>query len=124
MNEGVKIYGLCLERLKHQIGRAKERAASPSLVPHASRFILESYCTDDYGELIDILELYDVGEGSAGQVREKLDELAYTVSVLTREAVHFAPDAEGVWGIYVTLRKSDAPLPEQANVAASAAVAA
>jgi hypothetical protein len=96
--EGVKIYGLCLERLKHQIGIAQKRAALSSRAE--DRILLECYNTGDSEEIIDILELYDVEERSAEGVAEKLDELAYTVSELLREHLTFDYTSDGHLGLY------------------------
>lgn len=116
--DGVKIYGLCLERLRHQIARTKERAATVSLLP---RVILESYTTDNLEELIDILELYDLNDHSLAAVQEKLDELACTVSVLTRERLHFDTDGDGLWGLYVTLKNNESSAPANEPVLNAAA---
>lgn len=102
MEEGVKIYGLCLERMRYQIGNAKKKA--PSTVPEEQgRFLLESYNTKDIDDIIDILELYDIESKSFEHLRVKLEELAYTVSVLTREIISFGFTDEGHLGLYLTL---------------------
>ena len=98
--DDVKIYGLCIERLKFQIGNAKERLNESSPVSD-EHFLLESYNTDDPEDIIDILELYDINERSFEAVREKLDELAYTVSILTRETLTFGITERGHLGLYL-----------------------
>jgi len=100
--EGVKIYGLCLERLKFQILRAKERV-SQEASSHC-RPLLESYMTGDIGEIIDILELYDMEDRTGEHLREKLGELAYTISVLTKEDLSFDYADDGNLGLYLALQ--------------------
>lgn len=109
--DGVKIYGLCLERLKHQITNAKSRAAG------AERVLLESYNTGDPEDIIDILELYDVTERTIEQVTEKLEDLAYTISVLTREKLRFDFTDEGYMGLFLSV---DAPISAHADSAKAA----
>ena len=99
----VKIYGICLERLKHQIDIAKSRI-SKGLIQD-NRVILESYNTDDIDEIIDILELYDIEHRTNQALKEKLDELSYTVSLLIRHIVEFDYDEDGNLGIYLNLQK-------------------
>ena len=104
MNDAAKIYGLCLERLKYQITNAKKRINGNG--KHADSFLLESYNTGDVDDIIDILELYDVKERTPGEVRDKLEELAYTVSALTRETLLFDFTDEGHLGLYLSLNGS------------------
>jgi hypothetical protein len=100
--DGVKIHGLCIERLKFQIGNAKKRLSESGLVSD-EHVLLESYNTDDPEDIIDILELYDINERSFEAVREKLDELAYTVSILTRETLTFGVTERGHLGLYLAI---------------------
>jgi hypothetical protein len=100
MNDDVKIYGLCLERLKHQIRLAWKRAGNDRN-ENASQFLLESYNTGDIGDIIDILEIYDLGEHTDEALREKLDDLAYTVSILIGERLSFGITGQGHWGLYL-----------------------
>jgi len=100
--DDVKIYGLCIERLKFQIGNAKKRLNGSDLV-NAGHVLLESYNTDDPEEIIDILELYDINERSFEAVREKLDELEYTVSILSRETLTFGITEKGHLGLYLSV---------------------
>src|SRR5512143_3392844 len=100
--EGVKIYGLCLERLKHQINIAKTRLGR-QIPADTKRIALECYNTGDVDEIIDILELYDIGKETAEAVQEKLEELADTASVLTREKIDFGYNPEGHLCIYLLL---------------------
>jgi len=96
----VKIYGLCIERLKFQIRNAKERFSEGAPFS-AEHILLESYNTGDPEDLIDILELYDTDGRSFEAVREKLDELAYTVSILCRETLTFGMTERGHLGLYL-----------------------
>jgi hypothetical protein len=100
--DDVKIYGLCIERLKFQIGNAKRRLNESDLV-NVGHLLLESYNTDAPEEIIDILELYDIGERSFEAVSEKLDELAYTVSILSRETLTFGITDKGHLGLYLSV---------------------
>ncbi len=93
--ESVKIYGLCLERLKHQINIARKKRTSPG------RVVLECYNTGDIDEIIDILELYDIEHRTAEALKEKLDELSYTASLLIRDYVEFDYDSEGNLCLYL-----------------------
>jgi hypothetical protein len=92
-----KIYGLCLERLRHQINKAKEKGSI------SGDYLLEGYNTGDIDDIIDILELYDLEERSYDGLMQKLDDLAYTVSVLTQEKLFFDFTEEGHLGLYITL---------------------
>lgn len=97
-----KIYGLCLERLKHQINNAKQKVKSEPFICKDC-FLLECYNTGDLDDIIDILELYDIGERTFEGVMEKLNDLAYTVSALTRETLFFDLTREGHLGLYLAL---------------------
>ncbi len=98
--EDVKIYGLCLERLKYQIDLAKEKPNNgESLV--SERYLLESYHTSDKDDIIDILELYDLEKQTSSHLKEKLNELAYTVSLLIGEKMTFDLTDEGYLGLYL-----------------------
>ena len=66
--EDVKIYGLCLERLKYQIGLAKEKSNNGESLTN-ERYLMESYHTSDIDDIIDILELYDLERRVAEFVR-------------------------------------------------------
>lgn len=107
--EAVKIYGLCLERLRHQIRLAKERAGNGS-----EEALLESYRTGDIDEIIDILEIYDIGQRTQEALLEKLEDLAYTVSVLTMERISFGLTPEGHFGIYLALKNPAFSISEMA----------
>lgn len=96
--EGVKIYGLCIERLKHQIDIANKKKGISD-----SRVVLECYNTGDIDEIIDILELYDIEHKTAESIKGKLDELAYTASLLVRNTVEFDYNAEGNLCLYLKI---------------------
>ncbi len=92
--EEVKIYGLCLERLRYQITNAGKR------INGQGRFLLECYNTGEIDDIIDILELYDVTEKTQEHLRRKLDEVAYTASLLVQESVTFDYTDDGHLGLY------------------------
>lgn len=100
--EEAKIYGLCLERLKHQIDNAKKKIKDEPY-QYQDCFLLECYNTGEIDDIIDILELYDVQERTFKQVGEKLEELAYTISLLARETLFFGFTREGHLGLYLSL---------------------
>jgi len=99
MNDAAKIYGLCMERLKYQITNAKQRINGNS--KHTDSFLLECYNTGDVDDIIDILELYDIEKRTIGSLINKLDDLAYTVSVLTSEPLSFGFTEKGYLGLYL-----------------------
>lgn len=101
-----KIYGLCLERLKHQIKLAINKEQNKGTLQDG-KYMLENYCTGDIDEIIDILELYDMEERSLPSVIAKLEELAYTVSVLTREQLFFGFDRAGSLALFLRLREAE-----------------
>ena len=90
----VKIYGLCLERLRYQITNARKR------VNGQDRFLLECYNTGEIDDIIDILELYDVADKTQEHLSRKLDDLAYSASLLVRESIIFDYTDEGHLGLY------------------------
>ncbi len=92
--DDVKIYGLCLERLRYQITNARKRMNGQD------RFILECYNTGEIDDIIDILELYDIAEKTQEHLSKKLDELAYTASLLVRESLTFDYTDDGHLGLY------------------------
>lgn len=107
----LKIYGMCLGRLRHQIGRAKDNPRNNGNGSQ-TRVLLESYNTADIDDLIDILELYDMDERSWGSLKEKLDDLAQTVSALASETLMFDLTEEGHLGLYL-LSGEVAPAPAE-----------
>lgn len=102
--EEAKIYNVCLQRVKFQITNAKQRLGSSTF--SEARLVLESYNTGDIEEIVDILELYDLEEHTREGLTEKLDDLAYTVSVLVKDKISFDYDEKGNLGIYLLLRRS------------------
>lgn len=102
MEDGVKIYGLCLERIRHQIRNAKKKSHNAAF-GEEDIFLLESYNTGDIEDIIDILELYDIENKTLDGLHDKLEELAYTVSVLIRETIRFGFTYEGYLGLYLNL---------------------
>lgn len=107
--EDAKIYGLCLQRLQHQIAKARKKQGRDGDFQDAG-FLLESYCTGDPVEIIDILELYDIENNDRQAVEEKLTDLAYTASVLMREALYFGYTEERHLGLYVSFGGSQNPV--------------
>jgi hypothetical protein len=105
-----KFYGLCIVRLKHQIGLARQKSEGRAVSDGSRSYLLESYCTGDIEEIIDILELYDIEDRSHAGLAEKLDELAFTASELVREKIHFGYTEKGELGIYVTLGRTESAL--------------
>jgi hypothetical protein len=96
----MKIYGLCLKRLNYQINVAKSRNGKEH---HQEKIILESYNTGELDEVIDILELYDIEERTPEGIKEKLNDLAYTISVISHETLTFDFDRNGHLGLYLLL---------------------
>lgn len=101
-----KIYNVCLERLKFQITNAIQRGNGQAL--SSGRFILESYNTGDIEEIIDILEIYDLEDRTRTGLAKKLEEVAYTVSVLVRYQIAFDYDKKGNLGLFLLLNESAA----------------
>lgn len=118
--DGVKIYGLCLDRLKHQIALAKKRVEGNT--QDTGYILLESYRTSVFDDIVDILELYDLEEKTPELLREQLDDLAYTVSILLGHTLSFDYTGEGHLGLYLSLQAVSHELPEEevgANVQAT-----
>ena len=104
--EGAKIYGLCLERLKYQISLAKQRAEKENM-PANKNMVLECYNTGSMEDIIDILELYDIEHKTFEAVNDKLDDLAYTVSVLTKETLKFDFSPDGNLCLSLVLKDTE-----------------
>jgi len=119
MNDA-KIYNVCLQRVKFQITNAKQRLNNTC--PSGGRVALESYNTGDIEEIIDILEIYDLDNHTEEGLNEKLEDLAYTVSVLGRDKIVFDYDLKGNLGLYLEF-KADRPAKE-INTADAALAAA
>ena len=88
-----KIYNVCLQRVKFQVTNAKQRLNG--CIPPGGRLILESYQTGELDEIIDILEIYDLETHTREGLAEKLDDLAYTVSIMVKEKISFDYDERG-----------------------------
>ncbi|MCX7794540.1 MAG: hypothetical protein N2257_09100 [Thermodesulfovibrionales bacterium] len=101
--EGLKIYGMCLERLQHQIKLAKERVKTMNPVPE--KVVLECYFTKDVEDIIDILELYDIEHKDMDTVKKKLEDLADDLSIMMRERVEFSFNEDGDLCLYLFLKK-------------------
>ncbi len=87
----MKLYGLCLERLSHQVENAKRRAGNPS-----GCVVIEGYGTGDIEEIIEILELYDLPGRSRETLDKKLEELAEDASLFVKGGrVEFGYDESG-----------------------------
>jgi hypothetical protein len=100
--EGVKIYGVCMDRLAHQIKLAKARLLKNPALSN-NKMVLESYNTGDMDDIIDILELYDLPENDMDSVLNKLDEVAMSVSVLARETIVFDFCEKGFLCLYLVV---------------------
>ncbi|MBI5847969.1 MAG: hypothetical protein HZB31_08480 [Nitrospirae bacterium] len=111
--DDAKIYNVCLMRVKFQITNAKQRL--DGMVPPGGKVALESYNTGDIEDIIDILEIYDLEDRTQDGLGQKLEDLAYTVSVLVRETVAFDYDLKGNLGLYLVLKEKRAP--QEINVA-------
>ncbi len=94
--ESLKLYGVCLERLKYQIETARQRVGETA----KGRIVLEGYQTGDMEEIIDLLELYDIEDRKPETLEHKLDDVAKDVSLLVRETVEFDYDDNGCLCLY------------------------
>ncbi|MBI5633258.1 MAG: hypothetical protein HZA15_07270 [Nitrospirae bacterium] len=117
--DDAKIYNVCLMRVKFQITNAKQRLGGT--VPPGGRLALESYNTGDIDDIIDILEIYDLEDRTQEGLSQKLEDLAYTVSVLVRETIAFDYDLKGNLGLYLLLKEKR---PVQEITVADAALSA
>ena len=117
--DDAKIYNVCLMRVKHQIVKAKERIGGGSL-PQGS-IILESYNTGDIEEIIDILEIYDIEDRTGEGLIAKLEDLAYTASMLVRDTIAFDYDEKGNLGLYLVQKERLGEVYHEAGSALAAA---
>jgi len=117
--DNAKIYGICLERLKHQIKLAKQRVKAGACGDNP--ILLECYNTGEVEEIVDILELYDVEEKTREHISEKCGELAYTISELSRELLTFGYTEKGHLGLYLFVNGTSG-VPAQEKIAPQAAV--
>ncbi|MBI5102589.1 MAG: hypothetical protein HZB33_12250 [Nitrospirae bacterium] len=99
-----KIYNVCLQRVRFQISNAKKRMAGGQ--DASGTVILESYNTGDIAEIVDILEIYDLDDYTAGGLKGKLEDLAYTVSVLVRDRIFFDYDDKGHLGLFLAVEET------------------
>ena len=100
--DDAKIYNVCLMRVKFQITNAKQRLNGT--FPSGGKLALESYNTGDIEDIIDILEIYDLDDRTPEGLSQKLEDLAYTVSVLVREKIVFDYDLKGNLGLYLEFK--------------------
>jgi hypothetical protein len=101
--DDAKIYNVCLQRVKFQITNAKQRLNGK--FPSGGKLALESYNTGDIEDIIDILEIYDLDDRTRDGLSEKLEDLAYTVSVLVKEKIVFDYDLKGNLGLYLVIKE-------------------
>lgn len=101
--EGLKIYGICLERLAHQIRLAKERVKGIDTVPE--KIVLECYFTSDVEDIIDIIELYDIEDKRWETVKAKLHDLSQDLSLMMRESLEFGISEDGDLCLYLRLKR-------------------
>jgi hypothetical protein len=114
-----KIYNVCLMRVKFQIMNARQRLNGSIL--SGNRQLLESYNTGDITDIIDILELYDLDDQTRDGLAQKLDDLAYTVSILVKDKIAFDYDERGNLGLYLLLKESSLAECSKADAALTAA---
>ncbi len=98
--EGLKLYGVCLERLQHQISQALSRTNGAR-----GRVVLESYMTSDPQEIIELLELFDIEHEDMESVMRKLKEIAEDVSMMVKRRVEFGFSDEGELCLYLVLER-------------------
>ena len=117
--DDAKIYNVCLMRVTHQVRQAKQRLNDG--MPHDWRIILESYNTGEMEDIIDILEIYDLDDRTAQGLTRKLEDLAYTVSVLVKEEIAFDYDEKGNLGLYFVEKQDRGQIFSEAETALAAA---
>lgn len=91
-----KLYNVCVVRLKHQIELARKNDKVSG-----GRALLESYCTGDLEELIDIHELYDLEDRTLEGMMRKLDMVAKDAGLFVKEEVEFGFNEEGHLCLYL-----------------------
>lgn len=99
--ENFKLYGVCVERLKHQLSLARKRVGDRIV----DRVVLEGYQTGDIDEIIDILEFYDIEAKTPAALQSKLEELAHDVSLFIKETIEFGYDDNGNLCLYWRMKK-------------------
>ena len=91
-----KLYGLCIMRLRHQIALSKERGRMCM-----GRDVLESFCTGEVEEIVDLLELYDLQSRTREGLLKMLGELANDASLFVREPLAFDFDEQDKLCLYL-----------------------
>ena len=109
-----KLYNLCIMRLKHQISIAREKGRVKD-----GRALLESYCTSDAEDIIDIHELYDIKDRSIEGVMSKLALIAADASLFAKEKIQFDFDEEGQLCLYLVTQTAKEAQAQQDDLAAA-----
>ena len=91
-----KLYNVCVMRLRHQIDIAQKNGKITG-----GRALLESYCTGDLEEIIDIHELYDIEDRTLEGVMRKLEGIAKDAALFVKENIEFGFNAEGHLCLYL-----------------------
>ena len=99
--ENFKLYGVCVERLKHQLANARKRVGDRVV----DRVVLEGYQTGDIDEIIDLLEFYDIEEKTPEALQDKLEDLAHDVSLFVKEIIEYGYDDNGNLCMYWRMKK-------------------
>ena len=99
--ENFKLYGVCVERLKHQLANARKRVGDRVV----DRVVLEGYQTGDIDEIIDLLEFYDIEEKTPEALQGKLEDLAHDVSLFVKEIIEYGYDDNGNLCMYWRMKK-------------------
>jgi hypothetical protein len=95
-----KINGVCLQRVGQLISKAKKRLNGKS---HQGRVLLESYCTGDINDIVDILVLYHLRERTLEGLTKELEKVASTLSRIAHDELSFGYTEEGHLGLYLTV---------------------
>jgi len=115
-----KFYGMCLVRVEQQLSLAEARIKEGK-ERNSDRVLLESYCSADPEDICDILEIYDLQNMDEASLFEKLEELADTVSILTKSSLSFGYSEEGHIGLFASLAPVIQAGPEAGPVEAATA---
>jgi hypothetical protein len=99
--EHYKLYGVCIERLRHQLAIARKSIKDRDV----EKVALEGYYTGDIDEIIDLLELYDIEEKTPEALQSKLEDLAHDFSLFTKETIEFGYDDNGELCLYWRVKK-------------------
>ena len=98
-----KLYGLCIMRLRHQIQRALDSGRMRD-----GRVELESFCTAETDEIVDLLELYDLEDRTRAGLMEMLGELAADASLFVSGQIEFAFNEESELSLYLLAEEAEA----------------